>query len=173
MKLGKRSKLGSYLAIWALLGVALVAVPTLISPVAQKAFIQSPNTETSIATTGTNPTTNSPPTVHSFTLNSTNPSVGLYFPSNATVSVQSSSPANITIATYKGGVDAVTITSSAPANVTVTTTPKIASAAPISSNIPDFALRLALVLVPALFLSSLGLVRVRRQVKRELESDSN
>lgn len=166
--LGRRSKLVSYLAVWALVGVVLLAVPTLISPVAQKTLTPTSTPETNTRAAGTNTTTS-----HSYAFTSSNKTIEIYLPGNYTFSIQSSSPTNITIVTYTGSVSALTITSDAPANVTLTNTKSSvassASASPISSNIPDFALRLSLVLVPAVVLSSLGLVRVRRRFRRELE----
>src|SRR6266581_2785340 len=167
MMLGRRSKLVSYLAVWALVGVVLLAVPTLVSPIAKKTLTPTLTTETNTRSAGTNTTTS-----HPYALTSSNKTLGIYFPGNYSFMIQSSSPTNITIVTWTGSVNALTITSDAPANVTVTTKSSLASsatAAPISSNIPDFALRLSLVLVPAVVLSSLGLVRVRRRFRREFE----
>jgi len=170
MMLGRRSKLASYLVVWGLVGVVLLAVPTLISPIAQKDLTSTPIPETNTRAAGTNTTTS-----HPYALTSSNKTIGIYLPGNYSFSIQSSSPTNITIVTTTGSVHVLTITSEAPANVTVTTKSQIASsatAAPISSNIPDFALRLSLVLMPAVVLSSLGLVRVRSRFRRELEQGS-
>ncbi len=173
MMFGRRSRLVSYLFVWALAGVILLAVPTLVSPLAERTLTPSSTTQTDTRMIGTNTTTTGP-----FVISGANGSFAVNlarnaFPYNQTLTIQSESATNITIVAYTGNANVLTITSSAPANVTVTSRSsgsESATAAPIASNIPDFALRLTLVLAPAVVLSSLGMVRVRRRVRRELET---
>jgi len=173
MGLGRRTKLISYLATWAFVGIILLAIPTLVSPAAEKTLTQNPSSNTNTAPVGTNRTT-----TYRFILGSNSSSsvesAQFGLPNNynnQTFIIRTDSATNITIVTL-GNARFLTVTSTAPTNVTVTTkssAPQAANAAPISSNIPDFTLRLSLVLVPAVVLSSLGLVRVRRRFRREFE----
>src|SRR5712692_8809951 len=167
LKLGNRGKLAVYLTTWALIGVILLSIPTLVSPFAEKALTTpNPSYLTTQRSTGANTTTTSYPV----TISGANSSLAFTDAINRTVSIQSSSATNITIHLYSGNPNAITITSTSPANITVTSRqPGPSAASAPLSNIPDFALRLSLVLVPAVALSSLGLVRVRRRFRREFE----
>ena len=175
MKLAKRTKLASYMAVWAMLGVILISVPSLVSPFAERSLTPTSSTNVDSVTGKTNNTTSYP----SVTIGGSNGSAKAEFftvSKNSTLFIWSTSPTNITIVTYTGNTQGFTITSTAPANVTVTTkSPGTSSAttAPISSNIPDFALRLTLILASAVVLSSLGLVRVRRRFRTGLEPESD
>jgi len=168
LKLGNRGKLAVYLTTWALIGVILLSIPTLVSPFAEKALTtRNPPYLANPSAAGANSTTT---TSYPVTISGANSSLAFTDAINRTVSIQSSTAANITIHLYSGNPNAITITSTSPANITVTSRqPGPSAASAPLSNIPDFALRLSLVLVPAVALSSLGLVRVRRRFRREFE----
>jgi hypothetical protein len=176
MMFGRKSKLISYMVTWALVGVILLAIPTLVSPPAERTLTPNPSTDAT-----TTPAANRTTTYQLWIAGSNN-SYGTgalaEFPSNSannqTLTVHTDSATNITIVTL-GNAHLLTITSTAPANITVTTkspASRASSAAPIASNIQDFALRLALILVPAVALSGLGMVRVRRRF-RQFASDTD
>ena len=176
MKFGKRTKLASYLATWALVGIILLSIPTLISPFAERTLNNNPNTNTNIA-----PAANRTTSYRLYIPGSNNSSntgtvteINQFYSNgnNQTFTIFTSSATNITIQTL-GNAHILIITSTAPANVTVTTrSPPASNAAPIVSNIPDFALRLSLILLPAVALSGLGMVRARRRFTRQSASDS-
>src|SRR6266705_3235918 len=113
--LGKRSKLVFYLIPWVLVGVILLSIPVLVSPVTEKALMTNPSGGTNPTTLGANTTTNYP-----IRISGSNNSVTVDLSNSFAFIVQSASPTNITI--YKlnaGNVSALTITSTSPANVTV------------------------------------------------------
>src|SRR5262245_3476414 len=110
---GRKGQLVSYLAIWALIGTALVIVPTVLSPLAEKNL----TTTTLIAVNPDAPGSNVTTTSYPYKFTSSNSTLGVDLTNNVTFTVQSATPTNITITAYSGNTHALTITSSAPANV--------------------------------------------------------
>src|SRR5712692_9366295 len=158
--LGRRSKLVLYLIPWILVGVILLSIPALVAPITENALTTNPSGKTNPTTLGTNSTTS-----NQIRFSGVNGSVTTELARNVTFTLTSSYPTNITIVAYSGNVNALTITSTSPANVTITSKPsnsQTMTSASLASNVPDFVLRLSLVLAPAIVLSSLGMVRVRR-----------
>jgi len=104
--LGKRSKLVFYLIPWVLVGVILLSIPALVSPVTEKALMTNPSGGTNPTTLGTNNTS------YPIRISGSNSSVMVALSNNynSTFLIESKYPTNITISTYSGNVNALTIT---------------------------------------------------------------
>ena len=160
---GKRTRFVVYLAVWGVVGIALLAVPALVSPIAENTLMTNPSTNTVYPTTQkTNITTSFP-----MKGSAPNSTLTLYFNSDSNVTVYSVSAANITFTSLGSTTRAVTIASTAPANVTIASPPQ--TSGPMALNFSDFALRLSLGLALAVLLSSFVMVRTRRRFRESLE----
>ena len=163
---GRKSRLVFYLAVWAVAGIALMAVPALVSPITENTLVTNPSTNMIYPTTQrTNITTSFP-----MKGSAPNSTLTLYFNSDSNVTVYSVSAANITFTSLGSTTRAVTIASTAPANVTIASnSSNPQTSAPLALNFSDFALRLSLGLALAVLLSSFVMVRTRRRFRESLE----